>query len=375
METNRDTRLAQLQQLLGITVSLGERRQPDADITLMPRTPILKTAEDLIAEAGCLPPMLIDRLLPDRSLVLLTGKPKAGKSFFALDLADSICRGVPALHNLDVSNPGPVIYLALEDGRIELARRLAQRRFQAANYQLFFIDEPFSLTEPVHFARFRKQVEAVRPRLIVVDTAAEALDIRDWINRSEILAKIAPIRGLARAICTVLLIAHNRKADGDMGDEIDGSNALAGAVDGWISAYKTERRPNGNLRLFLRLEGRGGVGHEIVAEMEHTSLTFTLILPEEVESDAEAARARQRVYKREERYTIARGKLRDLGGQAHIAQLAAAMGESYKIAWAVIREMEANAVVEEIQPSKSSHTAGRRPPEYRLLEPSQAIIS
>ena len=49
--------------------------------------------------------MLIENLLPDHSLFLLTGKPKAGKSFLALDIADSICRGAPALGALPSTVP------------------------------------------------------------------------------------------------------------------------------------------------------------------------------------------------------------------------------------------------------------------------------
>src|SRR5205807_8902562 len=181
-----------------------------------------------------------------------------------------------ALGTLSVNRQGPVLYLALEDGKVELARRLARRGFKRGPHALYFVSEPFSLNDPVNIARFREIAQDLAPTLIVIDTAAEALDIRDWINRAEILTKIGPIRRLAREVCTVLLIAHNRKAEGDMGDEIAGSNALAGAVDGWISAHKVERRPNGNRRLFLRVEGRGGVGHELVAEMDHETLHFNL---------------------------------------------------------------------------------------------------
>src|SRR5204862_4511919 len=146
---------------------------------------------------------------------------------------------------------------------------------------LYCMTDSFPLTEPDEYALFREKARALAPSLIVIDTAAEALDIGDWINRAEILAKISPIRRLARNLCTILLVAHNRKAEGDMGDEIAGSNALAASVDGWISAHKVERRPAGNRRLFLRVEGRGGVGHELIAEMDHESLKFTLVPEEE----------------------------------------------------------------------------------------------
>src|SRR5437016_4676600 len=118
--------------------------------------PEIKTADDIIANTGRIPPMLIDGLLPDHSLFLLTGKPKAGKSFLALDIAASVTRSQPLFGTLTVNRPGPVLYLALEDGDTELARRLQQRGHQPiTNHQqpatsnLYFITEPFCLTEPL----------------------------------------------------------------------------------------------------------------------------------------------------------------------------------------------------------------------------------
>ena len=93
----------------------------------MPAIPDLETVEELLADAGSLPPMLVDRLLPDNSLFLLTGKPKTGKSFLALDIADCVSRGTPVLAALPVNRPGPVLYLALENGKQEIARRLTHR--------------------------------------------------------------------------------------------------------------------------------------------------------------------------------------------------------------------------------------------------------
>jgi predicted ATP-dependent serine protease len=332
----------------------------------IPNTPAFTTAEQLVAEAGALPSMLVDTLLPDHSLFLLSGKPKAGKSFLALDLADAVSRGVPAFGSLGVGRYGPVLYLALEDGHTEIARRLAQRQFARGLHPLFFVHEAFHLTDPLHFARVRERARVIRPSLIIVDTAAEALDIRDWINRSEILAKIAPLRRLARELCTILLVAHNRKADGVMGDEIAGSNALAGAVDGWISAHRAERRENGNRRLFLRVEGRGGVGRELAVEMDHESLKFTLVTPEQLERETLSDRKADFAAKRESQYQTAVLAITALGGRVTIAQLAASMSLSYRVAWSLIREMAADGAVEELAPSEPAGTAGRPAPTYRL---------
>ena len=255
---------------------------------------------------------------------------------------------------------------------------------------LYFIPEAFSLTDPLNYARFREQARSlslapagdqrpatsIQPSLIVIDTAAEALDIRDWINRAEILTKIAPIRRLAREICTVLLVAHNRKAEGDGGDEIAFSNALAGAVTDWISAYKVERRPNGNRRLFLRVEGRGGVGHELIVEMDHKTLKFSMIPPEQVEKDALSARERTYAAKRRERHQETLAAIQRLGDRATIPELAAALGINYRAAWILVRELTELHEVEEVQqidPIKPAEGAGRPSPVYQVSSRANRI--
>lgn len=340
----------------------------------LPQIPGIESADELIAGAGDLPPMLVERLLPDNSLFLLTGKPKTGKSFLALDIADCVSCGASVMGELKVNRPGPVLYLAMEDGKAEIARRLSQRQQTTASQahqvsdqiskSLYFIAEAFSLTDTLHYARFREKAEALAPSLIIIDTAAEALDIRDWINRSEILTKIAPIRRLAREICTVLLVAHNRKAEGDGGDEIAGSNALAGAVDGWISAHKVERRPNGNRRLHLRVEGRGGVGHALIAEMNHDTLHFHLIPQEEVALEIASDRQALRAAKYQERRALALDVMRRRPEGATIAELAASLGIAYSVAWPLMRELVASGGIEEIGTKESN--GGRPSPIYRL---------
>ena len=229
--------------------------------------------------------MLIEGLLPDRSLFLLSGKPKAGKSFLALDMAYAVREGKDVFGTHRVNRPGPVVYLAMEDGEYEIANRLIARRVRkegrAAGIEI--CARRFCLAEPERLAALRAYLEALQPSLLIVDTAAEALGIRDWLNRSEITEKVGVLRDLARQICAVLLVSHNRKSEGEAGDEIAGSNAFTGAVDGWISAYKAESLANGNRRLYLRTEGRGGVRGELAVEMDTKTLRFSALSASEIE--------------------------------------------------------------------------------------------
>ena len=263
------------------------------------------------------PPMLIEGLLPDKSLCLLSGKPKAGKSFLALDMAYAVRTGADVFGKYKVNRPGPVIYLAMEDGQYEIANRLLARgrtRNSDAESGLIICTERFVLSDPERMETLRAFLEPLQPSLLIVDTAAEALGIRDWLNRGEITDKVGSLRDLARKVCAVLLVSHNRKSDGDAGDEIAGSNAFTGAVDGWISAYKAEALPNGNRRLYLRTEGRGGVRGELAVEMDTKTLHFSALSAEE------AAAGKVDAAKDEMAAKIARA-IEDYGGKATVKQI------------------------------------------------------
>ena len=64
---------------------------------------------------------MIQQILPE-GLTLLAGKPKRGKSWLALDIALAIASGGTVLGRR--CDPGPVLYLALEDNPRRLKKRL-----------------------------------------------------------------------------------------------------------------------------------------------------------------------------------------------------------------------------------------------------------
>ncbi len=329
----------------------------------------LRSVAQLFVDVGELPPMLVEELLPDRSLFLLAGKPKAGKSFLALDIADAVCQGMAVFGKYRVNLPGPVVYVGMEDGEIEIVKRLRLRGLcDGDGRRLYYITDCFVLTDPDNLAEFRDEVERVAPSLIVIDTAAEAMGIRDWLNRSEIIDKVAPIRRLAREVCSVLLVAHNRKAEGDGGDEIAGSNAFVGAVDGWISAQRVERLSNGNRRMFLRIEGRGGVRGEIVTEMDTTTLQFHMVSPEQLEAEAREAQRALALAAREPRFAQTKQAICDLGGGATVAAIAERCGFSGKVAWTLVRELAANGEVEECGRDVLAVGSGRRAGVFRVRD-------
>ncbi len=295
------------------------------------------SAPDFLKAVGEPPPSLVEGLIPEKSLVLFAAKPKYGKSHAALCLALSLCDGADVWGQFRPTAPrNPVCYLGMEDGEYEIANRLLGLGLKTTDTTarpLYICPQRVAISDPVALAELWEAIKEFAPRLLIVDTAREGLGVRDWSDAAEVGERIRPIREFAREHCSVLLIAHNRKAASeDGGDEISGSNAFASSVDGWISATKKEDMANGNRRLHLSIQGRGGMRGETVIEMDTHTHRFHAV-------DGQALGAERRE-KRAERFAplIAALQARD-GQKATINELATDTGIPYKTCQPLVQEM------------------------------------
>ena len=168
------------------------------------------------------------------------------------------------------------------------------------------------------------------------------------------------LRDLARSLCAVLLVSHNRKSDGECGDEIAGSNAFTGAVDGWISAYKAESLPSGNRRLYLRTEGRGGVRGELAVEMDTKTLHFTALSAED------AAAGKEDAAKDEMAQKIARA-IADCNGKATVKQISELMEWPYQTVVRHVRQLVAAGFLADTGERQTPSGGGPDTPFFRVV--------
>lgn len=68
----------------------------------------------------------VENILMTKTVELIVGLPKIGKSWLALDMGVSVATGLPFLDHFPVVNPGPVLYLTKEDPEYSLQDRLAK---------------------------------------------------------------------------------------------------------------------------------------------------------------------------------------------------------------------------------------------------------
>ena len=204
-----------------------------------------QTGTALLAEAIPPPAPIVDDLIHE-GMLLLGGKSKRGKSWLMLDLALSVATGKPVWGHFPVEEPQPVLYLALEDGKARIQKRL--RAIQpdisvADNLHLLY---DFPLLTDGGIEDLRHYIETRHFRLIVIDVLARVEPAaRGGSEKTyhDIYRMFAPLRALHRQypFCLALL-THLRKAEADdVFDTLHGSVAYQGAQDVlWVMERRSQ---------------------------------------------------------------------------------------------------------------------------------------
>lgn len=207
----------------------------------------------------------IPDLIPE-GLTILGGRPKIGKSWFALNLAVAGATGGMALAKIQVEQ-GEVLYLALEDTPRRLKERLA-------------IIIPFGdLPDTLHFhtainfpQTFKEALDALsswleahpQASIVVIDTLARIKPAKgrnadSYDHDSQVMAALQKLSALHRI--ALIVVAHTKKAsEDDFLSNVLGSSGLTGVAD---CIVELTRKARGQLDGTLNLTGR---------DIEETSL-------------------------------------------------------------------------------------------------------
>ena len=198
---------------------------------------------------------VISDLLPEGASIL-GGKPKVGKSWLTLGLASAVAGGEYALGELPVTK-GEVVYLALEDGRRRLQRRLKKMLGDKPwpKGLTFFTEWP--RVDQGGIEELDKWLaEHPKAQLVVIDTlkhirAPESARIQGYGADYE---AVTPLQQLAtKHGVAVLIVTHLRKLDADDPlDTVQGTLGISGGLDGTY----VFKRPKGSLKGTLYYRGR-----------------------------------------------------------------------------------------------------------------------
>lgn len=191
-------------------------------------------------------PWVVERLIPVGGLVNVFGKPKTGKSFFALGLAQAIINGDADWQGYPIQQHGPVAYLQIDTPREEWHSRLSKLHFQppSATQTLWMADMwqvpefPFNILNPqrTEVRWLKESLATIQPVLTIIDTLREVHggDENDSTTMRNVLAELV---GACRP-SAILLLSHARKdsilttnGEEDLMDQGRGSSYVAGRMD------------------------------------------------------------------------------------------------------------------------------------------------
>ena len=193
-------------------------------------------------------------VVPDlitEGLTLFVGRPKIGKSFLVLQVADAVAGGLVTLGR--ECKPGDVLYCALEDNARRLQSRLGKMQITDWSAHLHFrIAMPRLDEGGIDF--IRDWVRSVRrPRLVIIDTfkRVRPLGSGRGTQYEEDYDSLVPLHDLAQELgIAIVVVHHDRKASADDPfDTVSGTLGLNAVVD---SVMVLVRDPSGAMILHQR---------------------------------------------------------------------------------------------------------------------------
>jgi len=205
---------------------------------------------------------IIDKLIPSKSICILTGKRGTLKTFIMLQMAYSIATGNSFINKYPTKK-GCVIYLDKENGIGIMKKRteMIKKGMGIENEELkigFICFSQLKLDKFGDIAAIEKVIEEYTPKLLIVDTYRRSVrfDENDAGKVSQLFVDtLRPI--VEKYNTSIVLIHHNRKSAGgnssvpDEMDELRGSSDLANYAD---IILKTERK--GEFLILKQLKNR-----------------------------------------------------------------------------------------------------------------------
>ena len=207
-------------------------------------------AADLLDQEFDDPRWIIEPYLTE-GLALFAGKPKIGKSWLVLGLAVAVAGDRYALGRYEPET-GDVLYLALEDNKRRLQKRLkAALQGSPAPSRLDLVTE-WRKTDDGGLDDLSAWLEThPAARMVIIDTLAKVrtkrkanADLYDYDYAvTKDLAALASKHQVA-----IVLVHHLRKASADDPlDEVSGSTGLTGSVDAILTLKRERGQPDASL--------------------------------------------------------------------------------------------------------------------------------
>ena len=191
---------------------------------------------------------IVDDLLYNGTY-LFVGAPKIGKSFFMAQLGYHVSTGLP-LWEHEVRQGTVlylVLYLALEDDKARIQRRVSRMFGMESDDQFHFAIQSRAMNEGLEWQLNQFVETHGDTRLVIIDTLQKVRestgDKSSYSSDYDVVGKLKSFSD-KHNIC-LLIVHHTRKMEAaDSFEMISGTNGLLGAADGAIVIQKDKRTEN-----------------------------------------------------------------------------------------------------------------------------------
>lgn len=178
---------------------------------------------------------VIPGIVPE-GVALLVGAPKIGKSWVCLDWCIAVASGGDVFGSIAGVEPGESLYLALEDNKRRIQRRLSTRLQDTPWPEKMHICCEWPRMDAGGVESLRVWLEE-HPgcRLVVIDTLAmfrPPTSAKKSVYEQDHAFGAALLKLAADFHCAIVIVHHNNKSKAeDVLETISGSQGLAGGVD------------------------------------------------------------------------------------------------------------------------------------------------
>ncbi|MDB5204408.1 MAG: helicase, phage-associated [Candidatus Taylorbacteria bacterium] len=213
---------------------------PDNKITIL-------SLNDLLRIPTTQNTYIIEKMIPQKGISVISGHPGSGKSWIMLSMAEAVASGKRLWDKFETTQ-GSVLIIDEENGDTELQRRLKMLNSESKLPIYFSIQQSVRIDDEVKMSTLLNIVRDKDIKFIIIDPFA-AIHSATENSADEVQKVLTQLQRFNQAGATVLAVHHHRKDNGfrksGAGQNLRGSSALSARLDSHISVDKQKEDESG----------------------------------------------------------------------------------------------------------------------------------
>jgi len=195
---------------------------------------------------------LVENLIPEQGLAVLSGNPENCKSWALLHIAQCVATGEPVFGKFKVKK-GNVLIFDEESGLYEACKRIQIIKPKFATKVFIFLDKGIKVDNPEHIENIIKIIQEKNIKLVIFDPFI-SIHNKSENSSDEMQRVIEALRKLTVEGATVLFAHHNRKEQASSkktsSQNMRGSSAIWAGVNSHIDLIKTNENDKDTILIF-----------------------------------------------------------------------------------------------------------------------------